>query len=234
MTKADQAGGRGVPKKASEHVAQGRATRALLGVLTVALGCSVALGAQSRPRADGGFQPGDRILLRVAGELELTDTFTVSTGPALILPIVGTVSLAGVKRDSVETVLAAAVAKFFRDPLVHARALVRVAVLGEVLRPGFYSVPSDARVADVVMVAGGPTPFAQVDGLRVTRDGAELLSHDATKKVVAQGLTLSQIDIRSEDQFVVPRAADAARTIQIISILVTIPLAIITVLLLRR
>jgi hypothetical protein len=80
----------------------------------------------------------------------------------------------------------------------------------------------------------GPTPSAQVDGLRVTRDGAELLSRDATKKVVAQGLTLSQMDIRSEDQFVVPRAADAARTIQIISILVTIPLAIITVLILRR
>jgi polysaccharide export outer membrane protein len=208
--------------------------RALLGVVAVALGLATALGAQSRPRAGSGFQPGDRILLRVAGELELTDTFTVSTGPALVLPIVGSVSLAGVKRDSVETVLAAAVAKFFRDPLVHARALVHVAVLGEVVRPGFYSVASDALAPDVLMAAGGPTPFAQVDGMRVTRDGAELLSRDSTKKLVAKGLTLSQIDIRSEDQFVVPRVADAARTIQIISILVTIPLAIITVLLLRR
>jgi protein involved in polysaccharide export with SLBB domain len=223
-----------VPRKTNLHLTSGRAARTSLAVLAVVLGFAVALGAQAQPREGSGFQPGDRILLRVAGELELTDTFTVSAGPALILPVVGSVSLAGVKRDSVETVLAAAVAKFFRDPLVHARALVRVAVLGEVLRPGFYAVPSDSRVADVVMAAGGPTPFAQVDGLRVTRDGAELLSRDATKKVVAQGLTLSQIDIRSEDQFVVPRAADAARTIQIISILVTIPLAIITVLILRR
>jgi polysaccharide export outer membrane protein len=223
-----------VPRKINLHVLPGREARALLAVLAVALGCAAALGAQSQRGASSGFQPGDRILLRVAGELELTDTFTVRTGPVLVLPIVGSVSLVGVKRDSVETVLAAAIGKYFRDPLVHARALVRVAVLGEVVRPGFYAVPSDALVPDVVMAAGGPTPFARVDGMRVTRDGAELLSRDSTNKLVAKGLTLSQIDIRSEDQFVIPRAADAARTIQIISILVTIPLAIITVLLLRR
>jgi protein involved in polysaccharide export with SLBB domain len=111
---------------------------------------------------------------------------------------------------------------------------VRVAVLGEVLRPGFYAVPSDAFFLDVLMAAGGPTPSAQVDGLRVTRDGAELLSRDATKKVVAQGLSLSQMGIRSEDQFVVPRVADPERTIRIISVLVAIPVAVITVLLLRR
>jgi polysaccharide export outer membrane protein len=210
------------------------AKRALLAVVVVALGCAATLGAQARPRANSACQVGDRILLRVVGEPELTDTFTVSAGPALILPVVGSVSLAGVRRDSVESVLTNAIAKYFRDPTVHARALVRVAVLGEVLRPGFYAVPSDALVSDVLMAAGGPTPNAQVDALRVTRDGAELLSRDATKKVVAQGLTLTQIDIMSEDQFIVPHVADPERTIRIISVLVAIPVAVITVLLLRR
>ena len=174
------------------------------------------------------------MVLRVAGEAELTDTFTVSAGPAVVLPIVGSVSLAGVKRDSLEHVLFAAISKFFRDPMVHARALIRIAVLGEVLRPGFYAVPSDMVVTDVLMAAGGPTGLARVDGLTISRGGIELLPHDSTKKALAQGLTLSQIGIRPEDQFVVPRLNDPERTIRIVTTVLAVPIAILTILLLRR
>jgi polysaccharide export outer membrane protein len=216
------------------HITLARAGRAVAAVFfAVSLGRAAELGAQSLPR-DAGFQVGDRILLRVAGEAQLSDTFTVSTGPALVLPVVGSVSLVGVKRDSVERPLLEAIAKYFRDPMVHARALIRVAVLGEVLRPGFYAVPSDMLVPDVLMAAGGPTPFAQVDALKITRNGAELLTRDSTKKALAQGLTLSQIEIRSEDVFMVPRAGDPERTLRIVSALVTIPVAILTILLLRH
>jgi protein involved in polysaccharide export with SLBB domain len=207
---------------------------ALIAAFVGTLCFVAALGAQSGPRAGNGFQVGDRILLRVAGEAQLTDTFTVMAGPALMLPVVGSVSLAGVRRDSVEKVLAEAIAKYFRDPLVHARALVRVAVLGEVVRPGFYAVPSDMLVPDVLMAAGGPTPTAQVDHLRVMRGNVELLPVDSAKKALAEGLTLTQIGIRSEDQFIVPRAADSERTLRIVSTLVAIPVAILTILLLSK
>src|SRR2546427_1171453 len=48
------------------------------------------------------FQIGDRILLRVEGDSSLTDTFTVSRGPALVLRVIGELSLAGVRRADVE------------------------------------------------------------------------------------------------------------------------------------
>ena len=47
------------------------------------------------------FQVGDRILLRVEGDSVLSDTFTVVTGPALRLPNVGEIKLAGVRRGEV-------------------------------------------------------------------------------------------------------------------------------------
>jgi protein involved in polysaccharide export with SLBB domain len=206
----------------------------LLTALLVALSCAPALVAQSKPRIDSDFSVGDRIALRVDVEPQLTDTFTVSPGPALLLPIVGSVSLAGVRRDQIEKVLTDAVAKYYRNPLVHVRALIRIAVLGEVQRPGFYAVPVDMLVPDVLMTAGGPTPAAQVNAIRVDRGGMGWLRADSTKKSVARGLTLSQLGIRSEDQFVVPRTSDSESKIRFVAELLAIPIAIVTVVILIR
>src|SRR5438034_6586175 len=52
--------------------------------------------------ANGDFQPGDRIFLRVEGEQQLSDTFTVGPGPAVVLPEVGAVPLDGVLRSELQ------------------------------------------------------------------------------------------------------------------------------------
>ena len=234
MNASDQRRGGGVLRTISQRESPGRILRGLVAVLALVVCCAATLRAQSRPRGNDELQVGDRIVLRVDGEAQLTDTFTVGRGPALVLPIVGNVALAGVRRDSVEKVLFDAVARYYRNPTVHARVLVRVAVVGEVARPGFYSVPTDALVPDVVMAAGGPTPAAQIDHIRLTRLGAELMSRDSVQRVIAQGRTLSQIDIRSEDQFVVPRVAEADHTIRTVSLWLTIPLAIATLIYFTR
>src|SRR2546425_11897844 len=89
------------------------------------------------------FQVGDRILLRVEGDSALSDTFTVVAGPALRLPVIGEISLAGVPRANLEAHLTRELGRFIKDPVVQARALIRVSVLGEVTRPGYYAVPID-------------------------------------------------------------------------------------------
>ncbi len=223
-----------MPRAISQRGSPGRILRGLVAVLVVVVCCAATLRAQARPRTSDDLQVGDRIVLRVDGEAQLTDTFTVGRGPALVLPIVGSVSLSGVRRDSVEKVLFDAVARYFRNPTVHARVLIRVAVIGEVARPGWVSVPTDALVPDVVMAAGGPTPTAQIDHIRLTRLGAELMSRYSVQRVIAQGRTLSQIDIRSEDQFIVPRVAESDHTIRTVSLWLTIPMAIVTVIYFTR
>lgn len=203
--------------------------RVLAACVMVAAAGAATLGAQARRGAVNDLQEGDRVVVKFDGDPQLTDTFTVSRGPMLVLPVVGNVSLAGVRRDSIESVLTAAIGKYYRNPTVHAHALVRVAVLGEVLRPGFYAVPTDMLVPDVVMVAGGPTPLAQIEGIKITRLGVPLLAQDSTQSAIARGLTISQIGVRSEDQFTVPKAADSERTVRIVAELITIPVALLTV-----
>lgn len=223
-----------MPRAISQRESPGRILRGQVAVLALVVCCAATLRAQASARGNDELQVGDRIVLRVEGEPQLTDTFTVGRGPALVLPIVGTLTLAGVRRDSIEKVLFDVVARYYRNPTVHARVLVRVLVQGEVAKPGFYSVPIDALVPDVLMAAGGPTPAAQIDHIRLTRLGTELMSRDSIQRVIAEGRSLSQLDIRSEDQFLVPRVAESNHALQTVSLWLTIPMAIATLIYFTR
>jgi protein involved in polysaccharide export with SLBB domain len=195
-----------------------------VALVALALGClATQLPAQA---PDDTVRVGDRILLRVEGEQQLSDTFTVSPGPALVLPTVGELALKDVRRAEAERYLARELARFLREPVVHARVLVRLAVLGEVERPGFYAVPADAILTQAIMTAGGPTRDAKFSGLRIERDHAPVWSGDALQQSITRGLTVDQMRLRSGDLIVVPRRHNAAATAQVLGILLTIPAAI--------
>jgi len=154
--------------------------------------------------SDGDFQTGDRIALRVDGEQELTDTFTVGSGRALTLPIVGVVPLTGVLRSELEPHLKDAISKYVRDAMVHARSLIRIAVLGEVVRPGFYTLPSEILVTDALMVAGGPTHDAKVRGVKIMRGDDEVWGGAALQDAMTAGKTLDQMSLVAGDRIEVP------------------------------
>ena len=178
---------------------------------------------------EGDFQVGDRILLVVEGEQALSDTFAVRDGRVLRLPTIGDVALAGVLRSELEPHLLATMAKFLRNPVVRARSLIRLSMLGEVARPGFYVVPTDMVITDALMLAGGPTPTARLQKLRIER-GSELVWSEAPlQEAIAAGRTVEQLNLRAGDQVVVPRRGTGffnESTLRTISILLAIPAAI--------
>jgi len=120
------------------------------------------------------------------------------------VPPVGDIPLAGVRRADIETYLTRELGRYLKDPIVHAHALIRVAVLGEVVRPGFYAVPLDLVLADALMVAGGPTQDAKVDRLRILRGEASLWSGDRLQAAIARGATLEQLGLSGGDRIDVP------------------------------
>src|SRR5207247_10144998 len=119
--------------------------------------------------AHGDFQSGDRIFLRVEGEQQLSDTFTVRPGPAVVLPEVGAVPLDGVLRSELQGRLQQQLARVLRHPIVQARSLFRVLVEGNVAKAGFYAVPPALPLADLVTRAGVLAPHARARGQRVER-----------------------------------------------------------------
>ncbi len=179
--------------------------------------------AAQRP-ASGELKVGDRIVLTVADEPALNDTFTVTTGPAITLPQIGVVPLAGVRRSDVESHLSATIARFIKAPVVSARTLVRVAVLGEVARPGFFALRSDALLSDAITEAGGPTGEAELKKASLTRRGKVLQEGPRLRNSLAIGRTLDDLGMEAGDELMIPRRRDGERTVRIIGLIVAIPL----------
>ena len=149
--------------------------------------------------SEGDFRRGDRIALMVQAESTLTDTFTVGSGPELILPppTTGSLSLKGVLRSELQDKLTEYVGLFRNRPIVRAQALLRIAVQGEVARGGIYAVPADAQLADALMAAGGTTEYAKANQVTIARNGR------AFWQGTAFDTDIDALGLRDGDQIVV-------------------------------
>jgi protein involved in polysaccharide export with SLBB domain len=176
---------------------------------------------------------GDRIYMYVEGERALSDTFTVRPNGAIDLPMIGSVQVSGVRRTDVQSHLTTQLSRYLKSPVVRANAFVRVGVLGEVARPGFYAVPPEAGVADMLASAGGPTQVAKVESMRVDRDGRVVTSDGEVRRALSKGTSISQLGVTSGDQFVVPRR-DPDRSLRTLAVLATIPAAILGIMAISR
>jgi len=195
-------------------------------LLLVGFLAAAPLAAQSRN--GNAVQVGDRLLLQVVGEQQLTDTFTVGDGPSITLPDIGAVPLAGISRADVELYLRQQLAKYLKNPDVHARVLIRLSIVGEVEHPGFYAVPADLVLADAMMRAGGPTREADVPKMRIERDGHVVWEGGRLQKALAQNLTVDQLDLHGGDLVVVPviKRGNGEGLVRVLTLLITLPAAI--------
>lgn len=169
----------------------------------LAFGILLALPRVGKAQAPDEFHVGDRIALTVEGPQAVADTAVVRDGLIITLPTFGDISVAGVKRANIQQYLTQQFSKFIRDPVVHAIPLVRISILGEVGRPGYYTVPSDILLSDVVMRAGGPTGNADLSKTVVKRDGTEILSKAQASAALSNGETLDQLRIAPGDEVVI-------------------------------
>jgi protein involved in polysaccharide export with SLBB domain len=169
----------------------------------LARGTAPSAAIASERLSNGDFQVGDRIALSVAGEQALTDTFTVREGQFLRLPSMTDIPLHGVLHSELQDSLAHALGRFIKDPNVRATPLVRVAVLGAVARPGFYSAAADELVSTMLMRAGGLSSNADLAKTLVRRGTETVYTSKVVETAMAQGETLDQLDVRPGDQLVV-------------------------------
>lgn len=171
--------------------------------------------AAIRQRLDeGDLRVGDRVLLYVEGQPQLSDTFNVVAGRKLVLPDIGEVALAGVLRAELQDHLTAEVGKYLRNPLLRARSLIRLEVMGAVGRPGFYAVPADVLVSDALMIAGGPAGNARMERISIQRGRDVLWDGDRLRAAVVEGRTLDQLGVRAGDAIMVPEQKPAFSTLR--------------------
>lgn len=154
-------------------------TRTFLAIVCVVLvaGCAGHLRASAPFNAslDEPYRldSGDRVRIIVFGQTDLSNSFSVDGTGRMALPLVGSVDARGLTTAELEKAIAAKLrAGFLRDP--HVTAEVEIYrpffALGEVNTPGRYAFVNGLTGREAVAIAGGFTPRAVKDRIRISRD----------------------------------------------------------------
>ena len=179
--------------------------RSALVALVLAL-CSTGVLAAD----DYQLQPGDLLLVSVWKETELSGEVLVRPDGGISVPLAGEIEAAGHSIEEVRSTIDDRLHKFIPHPAVtvvlRQSAGNQIFVIGKVNRPGQYPINRPVDVMQALSLAGGMTPFASVNDIRVLRrEGARQIELPFRYSDIVHGHALAQnILLHSGDTVVVP------------------------------
>lgn len=185
----------------------------LVGVLALTLLLiATGTGAQSPSSAGGDYQIGPEDILDIAvwREKDLQREVLVRPDGWLTFPLVGNIQAAGKTAHQLEQEIRQRLKKYIPEPVVTVSVKkiqgLKVFVIGRVGKPGEYVVGRYVDVLQALTLAGGLTPFAKEDKIRVLRkQGGKEIVIPFDFSEVKKGKHLEQnITLRSGDVIVVP------------------------------
>lgn len=188
------------------------------------LGASPALAQQprtetGRPATDLGelvigpdyrLGPEDVIEISVWKEDGLRKEVLVRPDGKLSFALVGEIQAAGRTADEIREELSVRLKKFLSNPVVSVTvvrvAAQRIYVIGRVNKPGEYSTGRYVDVLQALSMAGGLTPFAAENDIRIMRRvGGKEVAMPFRYKEVVKGRNVEQnIVLQAGDVVVVP------------------------------
>ena len=138
--------------------------------------------------ADYTIGPGDEIITRAWGSIDVDYRSTVDRNGMLNLPKIGSFNVAGVKAADLERNLRAQIGRLFTNfdlsvSLGQLRGL-RVFVVGPAQRPGVVTLSSQSTLLSAVVAAGGPSPSGSMRKILLRRDGKVISELDVYEFLV--------------------------------------------------
>ncbi|QZA82020.1 polysaccharide biosynthesis/export family protein [Deefgea piscis] len=115
----------------------------------------------AQPKGDYVLGSGDVVKIQVYDHPDLTTEVQLNNEGALAFPLIGVVKLEGLDYTQAEALIAKKLIEgnFIKKPNVNVLIVQyrsqRVAVLGEVNKPGRYALDSATNIIDLLAIAGG-------------------------------------------------------------------------------
>lgn len=175
---------------------------------------------------EGDFRVGDRVVVIIQNSTDypvaiveqFSDTLLVSEVRTITVPQAGVLSLEGVLRPELDSMLTSALSRVFvTPPRIITRVTIPVTVSGQVGAQGFHSVTPTMRIADLIQSVG-PTGSADVNRIVVRRNGKDIISADSLRSEIARGATLDQLNVQAGDEIFVAERKPPFRWTSIIGI----------------
>ena len=156
------------------------------------------------------IQPGDLLEVSVWREEYLEREVAVQPDGMISFPLAGVLQAAGRNVGEIQEAVAAQLSQFIPDPVVTVSIKEirgnRIYVIGQVQRPGQFIMNPTIDIVQALALAGGTTPFAELNDIRVLRrTGTRLQAIEFRYGDVEKGRNLQQnIILQSGDVIIVP------------------------------
>ncbi len=123
--------------------------------------------------ADYVLGPGDQLLIRAWGKIDLDARVTLDRNGQIYLPKIGMLNVAGLRAQQAEGYLHNAIGALFRDfdlnvSLGQLRS-IQIFVLGNARQPGTYTIGSLSTLVDALFVSGGPSATGSMRHIQLLR-----------------------------------------------------------------
>jgi protein involved in polysaccharide export with SLBB domain len=132
--------------------------------------------------ADYVLGPGDEIVVRAWGQIDIDYRAAVDRNGDFFIPKVGNVNVAGIKYQELQGYLKTAIGRVFRnfDLSVNLGQLrsIQVFVVGQAKRPGSYTVSSMSTLVNTLFASGGPSVKGSMRGIQLKRDNKVITEFD--------------------------------------------------------
>lgn len=123
--------------------------------------------------ADYVVGPGDEILIRAWGSVDIDYRATVDRTGSISIPRVGNINVAGIRFQDLQPLLRTTIGRTFRNfelsvTLGQLRSM-QVFVVGQAVRPGTYTVSSLSTLVNALFASGGPTVKGSLRRIQLKR-----------------------------------------------------------------
>jgi polysaccharide biosynthesis/export protein len=123
--------------------------------------------------ADYVIGPGDEIIIRAWGQIDVDVRTTVDRNGRIYIPKVGAIGVAATHYQDLDARVRGAVSRLFKnfDLVVTLGELrsVQIFVVGQVRKPGSYTVSSLSTLVNAVLASGGPTTKGSMRRIQLKR-----------------------------------------------------------------
>ncbi len=161
--------------------------------------------------------PGDEIVITMWGETQLERTLTVNKEGNIYIPDVGLVNVNGLSMQSLKRKLYNILSKTYSSLNVSAKGeaktnldvstgtlrTIKVYVLGEVNKPGGYTLPSLSTSFTALYYSGGPTLNGSLRNIKILRNGKTISVVDLYD-YLTHGDKSKDVQLEDEDIIFIP------------------------------
>lgn len=132
---------------------------------------------------------GDELLIRGWGQIDISNyRTTVDRNGTIYIPTVGTVSVAGIRYERLTEYLKQAIGRYYRnfdlDVTLGRLRAIQVFVVGQVRRPGAYTVSSLSTLVNALFASGGPSKRGSKRQIQLKRGGRVVTAFDLYDLIV--------------------------------------------------